>query len=210
MKLRGTMLRSSTHKGHAFQPGFLRQVSGGLACADTRLHHSGDLRRFLLAYAAGFSTASGRPAATPASTAPAMRPRRRRWLCRGRIRPNSARRRTPVPGGHLFDQFEHCLWYSRFPLLCCGQTLQHTLVNVFQRLDVELTGMCSLILWISGVGGPSSMVCGQILAIKRPSLVLPWSSSSVFQPGLRLDRATHRRLPVCLGLSGRAGRQWST
>ena len=42
--------------------------------------------------------------------------------------------------------------------------------------------MCSSILWMLALGGPSSITCGQICAMKRPSLVPPVVDNSVSSP----------------------------
>ena len=47
---------------------------------------------------------------------------------------------------------------------------------------MSATTTCSSILWMLALGGPSSITCGQICAMKRPSLVPPVVDSSVVMP----------------------------
>ena len=47
---------------------------------------------------------------------------------------------------------------------------------------MSATTMCSSILWMLALGGPSSITWGQIWAMKRPSLVPPVVESSVVSP----------------------------
>ena len=47
---------------------------------------------------------------------------------------------------------------------------------------MSATAMCSSILWMLALTGPSSITCLQILAMKRASLVPPLVDSSVSMP----------------------------
>ncbi len=47
---------------------------------------------------------------------------------------------------------------------------------------MSLSATCSLTLWMVALGGPNSMTCGQICAMKRPSLVPPVVDSSGVTP----------------------------
>ena len=53
--------------------------------------------------------------------------------------------------------------------------------------------MCSSILWMLALTGPSSITCLQILAMKRASLVPPLVDSSVVDAGLVADGLPARR-----------------
>ena len=132
------------------------------------------------------------PAASRVATAPARRLRRGRWWCRGR-RPMARPPGVRWPGPEVSCKGHGVSRWRRperpgFPARG-GRCFSAARCRPRRRY--------SSILWMVALGGPSSITCGQIWAMNRPSLVPPVVDSWVSMPvSLRMAaRTASTRVP---------------